>query len=69
MTDQQLAKSISTDPRTNLLAYAASLIRDCLTAEPPVGTQNQFAYTIDMLDQISKAGKANDEYVLVLPLD
>lgn len=61
VTDQQLAKSISTDPRVNLLTYAAGLIRECLTADPPVAAQTQFAYTIDMLDQISKAGKANDD--------
>lgn len=62
VTDQQLAKSISTDPRPSLLTYAAGLIRECLTSEPPVASQNQFPYTIDVLDQNSKAGKANDEY-------
>ncbi|KAJ3574560.1 hypothetical protein NP233_g1693 [Leucocoprinus birnbaumii] len=61
VTDQELAKSISTGARPSLLTYAAGLIRECLTTDPPVATQTQFAYTIDMLDQISKAGKANDD--------
>lgn len=63
VTDQQLAKSLSSDPRPSLLTYAAGLIRECLTADPPVASQHQFPYTIDVLDQISKAGKANEEYV------
>ncbi|KXN90499.1 General negative regulator of transcription subunit 1 [Leucoagaricus sp. SymC.cos] len=61
VTDQQLAKSISTDSRANLLTYATGLIRECLTADPPVATQNQFAYTIDILDQVAKSSKANDD--------
>lgn len=63
ITDQQLAKSIGTDPRPNLLTYAAGLIRESLTADPPVATQNQFAFTIDALEQAFKVGKTNDEYV------
>ncbi|EKM82840.1 hypothetical protein AGABI1DRAFT_97790 [Agaricus bisporus var. burnettii JB137-S8] len=61
VTDQQLAKSLSSDPRPSLLTYAAGLIRECLTADPPVASQHQFPYTIDVLDQISKAGKANED--------
>lgn len=66
VTDQQLAKTIETEPRSNLLSYAASLIREALTVDPPVATQNQFNFTIDVLDRVSKAGKANDEYVAIL---
>ena len=65
VTDQQLAKSLSTDPHLNLITYATGLIRECSTADPPVATQAHFAYTIDTLNQMFKAGKANDEFVPV----
>jgi len=65
VTDQQLAKSLSTDPHLNRMSYATELIRECSTADPPVATQAHFAYTIDTLNQIFKAGKANDEFVTV----
>jgi len=68
VTDQQLAKSLSTDLRLNRMSYATELIRECSTADPPVATQAHFAYTIDTLNQIFKAGKANDEFVTVFLL-
>lgn len=59
--DQQLAKTLLADPRPNLLNFTASLIRECLSSDPPVATQNQFAYSIEILSQLSQAGRVNDE--------
>ncbi len=63
LLDQQLAKMLYTDPRPNLLNYVAALVRESLTCEPPVATQAQFAYSIEMLDQLANSGKANEERV------
>jgi len=63
LQDQQLAKILFTDPRPSLLNFAAGLIRDCLSSDPPVASQAQFGYSIEILGQLSQAGKANDESV------
>ncbi|KAG7086666.1 hypothetical protein E1B28_002606 [Marasmius oreades] len=59
--DQQLAKMLFMNPRPNLMDYVAGLIRECLTSEPPVATQNQFTFSIDVLTTLSANGKANEE--------
>lgn len=59
--DQQLAKTLYTDPRPNLLNFAAELIRECLSADPPIASQTQFVYTLEVLSQLSQANKATDE--------
>ncbi|TFK67891.1 Not1-domain-containing protein [Pluteus cervinus] len=59
--DQQLAKVLFNDPRPNLLNYAAGLVRECLSSDPPVATQSQFGYTIEILDQLAQSGKSNEE--------
>ncbi len=64
--DQQLAKFLYTDPRPSLLNFAAGLIRECLSSDPPFVSQGQFAFTLEILTQLAQAGKANDEYVLAL---
>lgn len=56
--DQQLAKFLNADPRPSLLNFAAELIRECLSSDPPVVSQSQFGHT---LTQLSQLGKANDE--------
>lgn len=61
LQDQQLAKTLLADPRPNLLNFTASLIRECLTHEPPVASQSQFGYSIEILGQLSQAGRANEE--------
>lgn len=48
--------------------YAAGLVRECLGSDPPVASQSQLAYTIDALNQIAQAGKANDEYARLTSL-
>ncbi|KAI3613543.1 ccr4-not complex component [Moniliophthora roreri] len=58
--DQQLAKMLFLNPRPNLMDYVAGLIRECLSADPPVATQNQFHYTIELLGNLASSGKAND---------
>jgi hypothetical protein len=63
LLDQQLAKMLYTDPRPNLLNYVAALVRESLTCEPPVTTQAQFAYCIEILDQLVNSGKGNEEQV------
>lgn len=62
LQDQQLAKLLC-DPRPVLLNFAANLIRECLSSDPPVATQAQFAYSIEMFSQLSHQGKAIEEYV------
>ncbi|KAL0063300.1 CCR4-NOT core subunit cdc39 [Marasmius tenuissimus] len=59
--DQQLAKMLFMNPRPNLMDYVAGLIRECLTSEPPVATQSQFTFTIDVLSTLVNNGKANEE--------
>ena len=61
LQDQQLAKVLFTDPRPNLLNFAAALVRECLSSDPPVATQNQFHYSIEVMNQLSQTGKANEE--------
>ena len=63
LQDQQLAKVLFTDPRPTLLAYTAALIRECLSSDPPVASQNQFQYSIEVLSQLSQNGKGSEEYV------
>ncbi|RDX42663.1 Not1-domain-containing protein [Lentinus brumalis] len=59
--DQQLAKLLYSDPRPSLQTFAAGLIRECLAADPPLATQGQFSYSIEVLTQLAQSGKANDE--------
>ncbi|KAH9911414.1 Not1-domain-containing protein [Fomitopsis serialis] len=59
--DQQLAKTVYTDPRPSLLDFAAELIRECLSSDPPFASQAQFAYTLEVLNQLSQSNKATDE--------
>ncbi|KAF8644127.1 hypothetical protein AX16_008656 [Volvariella volvacea WC 439] len=59
--DQQLAKVLLSDPRPLLLNYVAGLIRECLSSDPPVATQAQFTYCIDVLDRLAETGKGNEE--------
>ncbi|KAF9036996.1 Not1-domain-containing protein [Hymenopellis radicata] len=61
LQDQQLAKSLYSDPRPSLLLFAANLIRQCLSTDPPILTQGQFATTLEVLGQLSQAGKVNEE--------
>lgn len=63
LQDQQLAKVLFTDPRPTLLAYTAALIRECLSSDPPIASQNQFQYSIEVLSQLSQNGKGSEEYV------
>ncbi|KAG5645053.1 hypothetical protein DXG03_007232, partial [Asterophora parasitica] len=61
LQDQQLAKTLVADPRPTLLNFTANLIRECLSSDPPVASQSQFAYSIEILSQLAQAGRANDE--------
>lgn len=61
LQDQQLAKNLYTDPRPSLQTFAAGLIRECLSSDPPVASQSQFTYSIETLNQLSQSGKAKDE--------
>jgi CCR4-NOT transcription complex subunit 1 len=66
LQDQQLAKFLWDDPRPVMLAYAANLVRECLSSDPPVATQAQFQFTLDVIAQLVSAGKANDEATQLL---
>lgn len=61
LQDQQLAKNLFNDPRSSLLNFAAGLIRECLSSDPPVASQSQFTFSIEILSQLAQSGKANDE--------
>ncbi|EJD02104.1 Not1-domain-containing protein [Fomitiporia mediterranea MF3/22] len=66
--DMQLAKWIyaSANSRPSLQDFAAGLIRECLTSEPPVTTQHQFQYTLDALTQLVRASKATESVIQLL---
>ncbi|KAI0273855.1 Not1-domain-containing protein [Gloeopeniophorella convolvens] len=59
--DQQLAKFLFADAKPTLQNFAAGLIRECLTCDPPLASQSQFSFTIEVLSQIMQSGKANEE--------
>ncbi|KAI0306727.1 Not1-domain-containing protein [Multifurca ochricompacta] len=59
--DQQLAKFLFADAKPTLQNFAAGLIRECLTCDPPLASQSQFSFTIEVLSQIIQSGKANEE--------
>ena len=61
--DQQLAKFLFADPKSSLQNFAAGLIRECLTCDPPLASQSQFSVTIEVLSQIMQSTKANEEWV------
>ncbi len=65
LQDQQLAKLLVEDPRPVLMNFTANLIRECLSAEPPVATQGQFVYSLEVLSQLDQAGKATEESVVL----
>ncbi|KAJ7197229.1 Not1-domain-containing protein [Mycena pura] len=61
LLDQQLAKVLFTDARPTLLNYVAALVRECLSNDSPVATQDQFHYSVEVMNQLSQSGKANEE--------
>ncbi|KAH9946365.1 Not1-domain-containing protein [Epithele typhae] len=64
--DQQLAKTLYTDPKQSLQNFVAGLVRECLVADPSLATQAQFSYTIDILSQLAQSGKVTDEAARLL---
>ncbi|KAF9070373.1 Not1-domain-containing protein [Rhodocollybia butyracea] len=60
--DQALAKTLfSMGPRPSLLNFISGLIRECLSNEPPVASQAQFQYCIEVLTNTTQEGKATDQ--------
>jgi CCR4-NOT transcription complex subunit 1 len=59
--DSQMAHMLFYDPRTSLQDFAAGFIRECLISNPPVASQKQFEYTIQMFVQLSSAGRTTAE--------
>ncbi|CAK5279384.1 unnamed protein product [Mycena citricolor] len=59
--NQQLAKALYNDPRPSLLNYAAALVRECLSADPPVATQSQFQFSIEVMGQLVQTGKSSED--------
>lgn len=67
LLDQALAKTLymgTMGPRPSLLNFVSGLIRECLSSEPPVASQAQFQYCIEMLTNTMQEGKATEQYVL-----
>ncbi|KAF7311634.1 Not1-domain-containing protein [Mycena kentingensis (nom. inval.)] len=64
LLDQQLAKVMYGDqqnPRPSLFNYVAALIRECLSYNPPVATQSQFHFSLEILTTFSRESKTTDE--------
>ena len=59
--DQQLAKMLYTNPQTNLISYAVSLIREALTGEVHALPQSAFQLSLEVLRSLAVQGKATDE--------
>ncbi|CAA7270173.1 unnamed protein product [Cyclocybe aegerita] len=66
LQDQQLAKLLYEDPRPLLQNFTANLIRECLSSDPPVASQDQFVFSIEILSQLAQTGKANEEVTHLL---
>jgi CCR4-NOT transcription complex subunit 1 len=64
--DQQAAKLLYSAPRPNLQNFAASLIRECLVADPPVASQSQFSFTIEALLRLAQSGSVTEEYAVCI---
>ena len=62
--DQQLGKSLAGEPKPAVQNFAAALVRECLTADPPFANQASFPFTIEVLGEIVKTGNATHEYVV-----
>ncbi|KAJ4501745.1 Not1-domain-containing protein [Lentinula lateritia] len=62
--DQALAKTMymgSMGPRPSFLNFISGLIRECLSSDPPVASQAQFKYCIEMLTNTIQEGNATDQ--------
>jgi len=59
--DEQLSKFIYKDPRPTLLNFTASLIRECLSSDPPIATRQQFTLSIEALAQAIQLGRGTEE--------
>ena len=57
LQDQKMAKSLFRVPLPTLQSFAASLVRECLSSDPPVATQNHLTYTIEVLGQLIQANE------------
>ncbi|KAF8502451.1 Not1-domain-containing protein [Gautieria morchelliformis] len=64
--DERLSKFIYKDPRPSLLNFAASLIRECLSADPPVASRHQFALSIEALNHSIQLGRVTEEAMRLL---
>jgi CCR4-NOT transcription complex subunit 1 len=56
-----MAKSVFTEPRPSLISYAAGLIRESLTGNPPILSQVYFQFTLEVMRQLAQMGKATEE--------
>lgn len=68
--DQALAKTMymgSMGPRPSFLNFISGLIRECLSSDPPVASQAQFKYCIEMLTNTIQEGNATDQYACLTP--
>jgi CCR4-NOT transcription complex subunit 1 len=59
--DEQMTKMLYSDGRASLQDFAASLIRECLSATPAIASQKSFEKTLRTLSQLSAAGRATEE--------
>ncbi|EIN07655.1 CCR4-Not complex component [Punctularia strigosozonata HHB-11173 SS5] len=60
--DVHLAKLLA-NPRPILQTYVAGLIRECVTANPPVASHHQFVTCVPRLIEIYREGTANEDVI------
>jgi CCR4-NOT transcription complex subunit 1 len=61
--DQQLAKFLFDDAKLTLQSFTTGLIREHLTCDPPLVSQSQFRFTVEVLNQTVQTGRANEGWV------
>ncbi|KAF8589926.1 Not1-domain-containing protein [Ramaria rubella] len=64
--DERLSKFIYKDPRPSLLNFAASLIRECLSGDPPLASRQQFALSTEALAHSIQLGRVTEEALRLL---
>ena len=60
--DQQLARLLVMSPRPVLQDFAAGLIRECMTCEPPIANRQQLNLTLETLAQLVQTSRATEVY-------
>lgn len=63
--DMQLARLMESG-RTAVVDFAAKLIKQCITDDPPTATQNDFVNSIEVLNRLAQRGKTTESLLSLL---